>query len=55
MRGLKNVAMLTLSHTILSMSTWARELSKGTLISKKVTMHIIDVLLSITCTKRTNG
>ena len=38
--------MLTLSHTILSMSTWARELSKGTLIRKKATMHIRYVLSS---------
>jgi hypothetical protein len=54
-RSLKNVTMLTLSHTILSMSTRARELSKCTLSSKKTTMRVRDVLSCRISTKSTNG
>jgi hypothetical protein len=54
-RSLKNVTMLTLSHTILSMSTRARKLSKCTLISKKATMRVRDVLSSRVSTKGTDG
>jgi len=44
--SLKNVAMLALSNTILSMSTRTQELGKGTLLSKIGTMSSRDVFTS---------
>jgi len=46
MSSLKNVAMLALSNTILSMSTRTQELGKGTLLSKIGTMSSRDVFTS---------
>jgi hypothetical protein len=52
--SLKNVAMLALSNTILSMSTKTRELGKGTLLSKIGTMSSRDVFTSRVSTKNSN-
>jgi hypothetical protein len=54
MRNLKNVAMLTLSNTILSMSTRTRELGKGTQLSKIGTMSSRDVFTSRISMKNSN-
>jgi hypothetical protein len=52
--SLKNMTMLALSHTILSMSTRTRKLSKSTLLGKKSAQGMRDILSSRICTKDTN-
>jgi len=54
-RGLKNMTMLTLGNTILSMSTRAGELRKSALCSKKTTMRIRNILACRISTESTNG
>jgi hypothetical protein len=46
LRRLKKVTMLALSHTILSMSTRTRELSKSTLLSKESSQRMGYILTS---------
>ena len=53
--GLKNMTMLTLGDTILSMRTGTRKLSKGALLSKNTTQVLRDILTSRISTKHTNG
>jgi len=53
--GLKNMTMLTLNNTILSMSTRAGELRKSAMCSKKTTRRIRNVLASRISTESTNG
>jgi hypothetical protein len=53
--SLKNVSMLALRNTILSMSTRTGKLGKGTLLSKIGAMGSGDVLTSRVRTKNTNG
>ena len=53
--GLKNMTMLTLNNTILSMSTRAGELWKSAMCSKKTTMRIRNVFASRINTESTNG
>jgi len=54
-RGLKNVMMLTLGNTILSMSTRMGELRKSAQCSKKMTTHIKNVLASRINMENMNG
>jgi hypothetical protein len=48
------MAMLALSHAILSMSTRTGELSKSPLLSEKSTQHLGDILPSRISSKHTN-
>jgi hypothetical protein len=43
---LKQMAMFAFSNTILSMGTRAREFGKSTLLRKKTTQHLRDILSS---------
>lgn len=49
MNRLKKVTMLALINTILSMSTWTRELSKCAILSKESTQQMRDILTSRIC------
>ncbi|KAM3278564.1 hypothetical protein ACQJBY_046064 [Aegilops geniculata] len=51
MNHLKKVTILVLINTILSMSTWTRELSKCALLSKVSTQKMRDILTSRICTE----
>jgi hypothetical protein len=48
------MAMLALSHAILSMSTGTGELSESPLLSEKTTQHLGDILSSRISSKNTN-
>jgi hypothetical protein len=52
--SLKEMAMLTLSHAILSMRTRTRELGEGALLSKNTTQMLGDILTSRISTEHTN-
>jgi hypothetical protein len=49
------MAMLALSHAILSVSAGTRELSESPLLSEKTTQHLGDILPSRINSKNTNG
>jgi hypothetical protein len=51
---LEKVTMFALSHTILSVSTRTRELGKSTLLSKKTTQQLGDILASRISMEHTN-
>jgi hypothetical protein len=55
MGGLKNMTMLTLGNTILSMCIGTRKLSKGALLSKNTTQVLRDILTSRISTEHMNG
>jgi hypothetical protein len=53
--GLKNMMMLTLGDTILSMRTGIRKPSKGALLSKNTSQVLRDILNSRISTEHMNG
>ena len=55
MSRLKEVAVLALINTILSMGNRTRELGESILLGKKTTQYMKDILTSQVSTEETNG